>query len=72
MLLWLEVFDGNIVPVLGGSRFFSIISGFESCDRFLSRNFKTKLLIESGVENGVENGVEEDSKLENSSLLGHD
>ena len=68
MLLPLEVFGGNIAPMQRGDRFFSIISGFESCDRFLSRSFKTKLLIESGVENGVENGVEEDSKLENSSL----
>ena len=49
-----------------------MISCFESCDRFRSRNFKTKLLIESDVENGVENGIEEDSRLENSSLLGHD
>ena len=72
MLLWLEVFDANIAPMQHGDRFFSMISCFESCDRFRSRNFKTKLLIESGVENGVENGVEEDSKLENSSLLGHD
>ena len=49
-----------------------MISGFESCDRFLARSFKTKLLIESGVENGVENGIEAASKLQNSSLLGHD
>ncbi len=42
--------------------------GFDSGDRFLPRNPYDKVLIKIGIENGFE----EDSKLENSSLLGSD
>ena len=42
MLFWLEVFGGNVAPVLGGSRFFNDFCCFDSGDRFPPRNPKTK------------------------------
>ena len=57
ILLWLEDFSLNRVPVLGGDRFLMQFFRLDCQSIFGS--------VKAFIEKGVEKGVEEDSKLKN-------
>ena len=76
ILLRLEDFALNRAPMLGGDRFFNAIRvlrfrvDFRIDQRFYRKRFRKR--YRRRFKKVFEKGVEEDSKLENSSLLGHD